>query len=162
MYMNSPLIAFHALLTVYENCRASAFGRALLLSQREVKVLNMICTFPGIALNDLAFVLDIPRAHGIGAIFELKERGYIDFDETGSIDQNIVCHPIRSRTFGLDGHTQLFDKLLNETGESVQMEALLPIYCDVLEKSLEILCAKERRVFQQVHQQLLEHSTWLN
>jgi hypothetical protein len=162
MYMNSPLITFHALLTVYENCRASALGRALSLSQRETKALTMICAFPGITLNELSRVLDIPRAHGIGAIVELRERGYIDFDESDSGDHNVACHPIRSRTFGLDGHAQLFGKLLDETGESGQMEALLPIYRDVLEKSLDSLCAEERGVFQRMHQQLLERSASIN
>ncbi|NLA18850.1 hypothetical protein [Burkholderia cepacia] len=80
MTTNDPLSRFHAFMTAYEGCRASALASALQMTPMAARALGLINAFPGMTLHELSCVLGGSQGQVIGAAFDLKHFGYIDMD----------------------------------------------------------------------------------
>ncbi|WP_256259310.1 MarR family transcriptional regulator [Burkholderia ubonensis] len=155
MTTNDPLSRFHAFITAYEGCRASALASALQVTPMAARALGLINAFPGMTLHELSCVLGGSQGQVIGAAFDLKHFGYIDITEEQNDNRRCVLRPIRDRMFGFDGYQRLVKNLASDAGIAERLDALLPLYQDVLMKALEELQGDAQSVQYQAQRRIL-------
>ncbi|MBZ5793262.1 MarR family transcriptional regulator [Burkholderia contaminans] len=153
--MNDALTKFHAFITVYEGCRASALSNALQMTPVAARALTLICEFPGMTLHELSCTLGGSQGQVIGAVFDLQQLGYIEISEERNDDRRRILKPIRDKMFGFDGYQRLVNNLAEDAGVAEPLAALLPLYQDVLAKALEELQGDAHSVQYQAQQRIL-------
>ncbi|KVK75671.1 hypothetical protein WS90_26480 [Burkholderia cepacia] len=153
--MNDALTKFHAFITVYEGCRASALSNALQMTPVAARALTLICEFPGMTLHELSCTLGGSQGQVIGAVFDLKQLGYIEISEERNDDRRRILKPIRDKMFGFDGYQRLVNNLAEDAGVAEPLAALLPLYQDVLTKALEELQGDAHSVQYQAQRRIL-------
>ena len=153
--MNDALTKFHAFITVYEGCRASALSNALQMTPVAARALTLICEFPGMTLHELSCTLGGSQGQVIGAVFDLQQLGYIEISEERNDDRRRILKPIRDKMFGFDGYQRLVNNLAEDAGVAEPLAALLPLYQDVLTKALEELQGDAHSVQYQAQRRIL-------
>ncbi|WP_174962969.1 MULTISPECIES: MarR family transcriptional regulator [Burkholderia] len=153
--MNDALTRFHAFISVYEGCRASALSNALQMTPIAARALTLICAFPGMTLHELSCTLGGGQGQVIGAVFDLQQFGYIEISEEFNDDRRRVLKPINSRMFGFDGYQSLVSNLAVDAGIAEPLATLLPLYQDVLTKALEELQGDAHSVQYQAQRRVL-------
>ncbi|AOI98721.1 MarR family transcriptional regulator [Burkholderia sp. LA-2-3-30-S1-D2] len=155
MTTNDSLSRFHAFMAAYDGCRASALANALQVTPMAARALGLINAFPGMTLHELSCILGGSQGQVIGAAFDLKHFGYIDMTDEQNDKRRCVLRPIRDKMFGFDGYQRLVNNLAAEAGLADQLEALLPLYQDVLMKALEELQGDAQNVQYQAQRRIL-------
>lgn len=155
MTTNDSLSRFHAFMAAYDGCRASALANALQVTPMAARALGLINAFPGMTLHELSCILGGSQGQVIGAAFDLKHFGYIDMTDEQNDNRRCVLRPIRDKMFGFDGYQRLVNNLAAEAGLADQLEALLPLYQDVLMKALEELQGDAQNVQYQAQRRIL-------
>ncbi|MGU7773678.1 MarR family transcriptional regulator [Burkholderia sp. MR1-5-21] len=155
MTTNDSLSRFHAFMAAYEGCRASALASALQVTPMAARALELVNTFPGMTLHELSCILGGSQGQVIGAAFDLKHLGYIDITEAQNDSRRCVLRPVRDKMSGFDGYQRLVNNLAAEAGLAGQLEALLPLYQDVLMKALEELQGDEQSAQYQAQRRIL-------
>ncbi|VWD61838.1 MarR family transcriptional regulator [Burkholderia contaminans] len=153
--MNDSLTKFHAFITVYEGCRASALSNALQMTPIAARALTLICAFPGMTLHELSCTLGGSHGQVIGAVFDLQQFGYIEIREELNDDRRRILTPLRNRMCGFDGYQHLVNNLAADAGIAEPLATLLPLYQDVLTKALEELQGDAHSVQYQAQRRVL-------
>ncbi|MGU7773677.1 hypothetical protein ACV229_26280 [Burkholderia sp. MR1-5-21] len=84
-----PQRLFHAVVTLYENHRATVLGEQLGISPFAVRVLDIVTCLPGSRIEDVENLLTATRAKVVSTVFELSGKGLLAYIDPSFVHEDM-------------------------------------------------------------------------